>query len=80
VRAVEAHKGASAILCSASILGTLPRYSSAIHNTLPQHSATVCNTTEAGGHGFDSAGFDKAGGVIGLGPAGWMMHFCAYIH
>ncbi len=82
--AVEAHKGACAFMPSAEIQITLPQYSAAVHSTLPQYFAAVCSTTGASGHGFDIARFDMArfdmfGGVIGLGPRGWM-HFCAYIH
>ncbi len=70
VRAVKAHKGASAFMSSAEIHNTLPEYSTALHKTLPHFSAAIYSTTGAWGKGFDKAGFDKAGGAIGLGPAG----------
>ena len=70
VRAVEAHKGASVFMSSAAIHNTLPQYTTAIYNTVPQYSAAVCITIGASGHRFDKTGFNGAGGVIGLGPAG----------
>jgi hypothetical protein len=42
----------------------------AMHNTLPQYSAAVYSNTRSVSQGFDMAGFDRAGGVCELDPAG----------
>ena len=70
VKAVENHKGANVFMSSDAILRSLPLPFPAVHMTMPQYSAAVFSNTAVGGEGFDMAGFDKAGGVMGLGPAG----------
>jgi hypothetical protein len=70
VRAVKVHKGGSAFMSSAAIHNTLPQYSADVHSTLPQYCAAVCSTVGASGQGFDMDGFNRAGEMIGLGPAG----------
>ena len=57
-------------MSSVATLNTAPQFYAAMHNTLPQYSAAVCSNTGAVTQGFDRAGFDKAGGVLGLGPSG----------
>ena len=70
VRVVEAHKSASVFMSSATILNTTHQSYDAMHNSLPQYSAAICSNTRVVSQGFEKAGFDRAGGVIGLGPAG----------
>jgi hypothetical protein len=79
VKAVEDHKGASVFMSFAAIISTLPQSFVAVHKTMPQYSAAIYSNTIVGGQGFDKTGFDRAGGVMGLGPAGWA-HLCAFIH
>ena len=57
-------------MSSAAILSSLPLSFHAIHNTMPQYSAAIYRNIVVGGQGFDKAGFGRAGGVMGLGPAG----------
>jgi hypothetical protein len=57
-------------MTSVAILRSLPLPFPAIHMTMPQFSAAIFSNTALGGQGFDMAGFDRAGGVMGLGPAG----------
>ena len=57
-------------MSSAAILSSLPMFFAEVHKTMPQYSAAIYSNTAIGGQGFDMDGFDKAGGVMGLGPAG----------
>ena len=70
VTAIEDHKGASVFLSSAAIRSSLPMSFAAVHKTMPQYSVAIYSNTAVGGYGFDMAGFDRAGSVMGLGPAG----------
>jgi len=70
VKVVEAHKGASVFMSSADTLNTAPQSYDAMHNTLPQYCDALCSNIGVVSQGFDRAGFDRAGGVIRLGPAG----------
>ncbi len=70
VKVVKAHKGASVFMSLAAILNPTHQSYDAMHNTLPQYSAAICNHTRAVSQEFDRAGFDRAGGVIEMGPAG----------
>ena len=70
VKAVEDHKKASVFLSSAAIRRSLPMTFDAANKTMPQYSAAIYSNTAVGDQRFDMAGFDRAGGVMGLGPAG----------
>ena len=66
VKAVENHKqGANVFMSSDAILSSLPLPFLGVHMTRPQYSAAIFSNTSIGGQGFDRAGFDMAGGVIG---------------